>query len=549
MTSINFNTSATTALRTLQATNKALETTQGRVSTGLKIGEAKDNAAYWSITTTLKSDNKALTTVKDALSLGAATVDTAYQGLNKSLEVLNEIKSKVTAASQDGVDKASLQAEISELQNQLKAISSASSFSGENWLSVNSSVDGFAATKNVVSSFSRDNKNNVTLSTIEIDTKPFILIDGSGTKEGILDAGKSGNSTLTGGIAATTESLAVTGSSATSGGVTTGAINLSGLANGDHITFNSVINGTTVARDITLSTANLASLGAFATALQGVLTGTTVTADTTTNTLTFTSTTPGATSNVSLNTFAYTDGTIAKTPTPATGFANVTGTAGAAAVTAAPATATMTAAFATFTLDSNDQIKFDVTSNGAARTVKIDQATIAAALGTTDGKAGKVTVAADYVKVLTLALKNANISDLTVTADGTNHIIFTGGADTKSLAIGAATASAGQSILTIDVTTADRKKLASYLEVISAAADKVTKGAASLGAIASRVDLQQTFVSNLIDTIEKGVSDLIDADLSEESTRLQALQTKQQLGVQALSIANSGTQQILRLFQ
>jgi flagellin-like hook-associated protein FlgL len=52
-----------------------------------------------------------------------------------------------------------------------------------------------------------------------------------------------------------------------------------------------------------------------------------------------------------------------------------------------------------------------------------------------------------------------------------------------------------------------------------------------------------------MDTIDKGVGNLIDADLSEESTRLQALQTKQQLGVQALSIANSGTQNILRLFQ
>ena len=103
MTSVNYNVAATTALRTLQMTNKSLESTQNRVSTGLKIGEAKDNAAYWSISTTLKSDNKALDTVKDALNLGAATVDTAYQGLNKALEVVNDIKSKVTAASQNGM--------------------------------------------------------------------------------------------------------------------------------------------------------------------------------------------------------------------------------------------------------------------------------------------------------------------------------------------------------------------------------------------------------------------------------------------------------------
>ena len=83
MTSINFNASATTALRTLQQTNASLETTQNHVATGLKIGEAKDNAAYWAISTTLKSDNKSLSTVKDAIGLGAATGDVAYQGLNR----------------------------------------------------------------------------------------------------------------------------------------------------------------------------------------------------------------------------------------------------------------------------------------------------------------------------------------------------------------------------------------------------------------------------------------------------------------------------------
>ncbi|WP_444542175.1 flagellin N-terminal helical domain-containing protein, partial [Aureimonas endophytica] len=122
MTSVNTNAAAITALRTLQNTNAQLDKTQQRISTGYKIGEAKDNAAYWAISTSLKSDNKSLSTVKDALNLGSSTVDTAYQGLNKAKDVLDEIKSKLTAATQDGVDRDTIQNEISQLQAQLKSI-------------------------------------------------------------------------------------------------------------------------------------------------------------------------------------------------------------------------------------------------------------------------------------------------------------------------------------------------------------------------------------------------------------------------------------------
>ncbi|WP_441294112.1 flagellin N-terminal helical domain-containing protein, partial [Aureimonas sp. AU40] len=117
--SVNTNAAALTALRTLQNTNQQLESTQSRISTGYKIGEAKDNAAYWAISTTLKSDNKSLSTVKDALGLGASTVDTAYQGLSKAKDVLDEIKSKLTAATQDGVNRDTIQQEIGQLQAQL----------------------------------------------------------------------------------------------------------------------------------------------------------------------------------------------------------------------------------------------------------------------------------------------------------------------------------------------------------------------------------------------------------------------------------------------
>ena len=77
----------------------------------------------------------------------------------------------------------------------------------------------------------------------------------------------------------------------------------------------------------------------------------------------------------------------------------------------------------------------------------------------------------------------------------------------------------------------------------------MTTAASNLGAAKSRMDIQSEFVSNLRDSIEKGVGTLVDADMTEESTRLKALQTQQQLGVQALSIANNSSQSLLSLFR
>ena len=71
----------------------------------------------------------------------------------------------------------------------------------------------------------------------------------------------------------------------------------------------------------------------------------------------------------------------------------------------------------------------------------------------------------------------------------------------------------------------------------------------SLGATKGRIDMQSEFVGNLMNAIERGVGTLVDADMTKESTRLSALQTQQQLGTQALSIANSSSQSILSLFR
>jgi flagellin len=81
MASILTNASAMSALSTLRSIASGMEDTQSRVSSGLRVGAASDNAAYWSIATTMRSDNKALSAVNDALGMGAAKVDTAYAGM------------------------------------------------------------------------------------------------------------------------------------------------------------------------------------------------------------------------------------------------------------------------------------------------------------------------------------------------------------------------------------------------------------------------------------------------------------------------------------
>ncbi|WP_322786369.1 flagellin N-terminal helical domain-containing protein [Aureimonas ureilytica] len=279
MTSVNTNAAALTALRTLQNTNSQLESVQSRISTGLKIGEAKDNAAYWSIATTLKSDNKSLSTVKDALSLGSATVDTAYQGLNKAKDVLDEIKSKLTAATQDGVDRSKIQSEITELQKQLTSIASSSTFSGENWLSVDSSVASYNATKSVVSSFSRDASGAVSIGSIDVNITNVKLFDKSGSADGILD-GKStlkkadGTTLMAGGLPGgtppvttalsfgNTPALASAGGSAGVASINLGTLDMTGVTQGDKLSFTLNVNGTSnlVRLDTTgLTAANFAS--------------------------------------------------------------------------------------------------------------------------------------------------------------------------------------------------------------------------------------------------------------------------------------------------
>lgn len=321
MTSINTNTAAMAALQTLRGINSGMETTQARISSGLKVETASDNAAYWSIATTMRSDNKALGTVKDALGLGAAKTDIAYTGLNSAIDVVDEIKSKLVAAAEPGVDKEKIDSELTELKNQLVSITESASFSGENWL-YNTGAAA-AGTASIIGSFNRSAAGNVSTTTLDVDVGATILIDTADASRGILTADIDADQLLD---------------------------------------------------------------------------------------------TPTATPD------NY------------------------------------------FLIDAGS----------------------------------------------------------TVAATGTE--------------------------VTLSAATTDAE-VEAMIRVVDSVMTSLTDAAADLGAVNSRITMQDDFVSSLMDSIDKGVGRLVDADMSEESTRLTALQTQQQLGIQALSIANSNSQSILSLFR
>ena len=216
MSSLNTNVAAMTALMTLQNTQSALETTQSRVSTGFRVAEASDNAAYWSIATTMRSDNKALATVQDALGLGQAKVDVAYTGLNAAIDVVDQIKTKLVAAREPGVDRSKIQSEIKALQEQLTSVAESSSFSGENWLKIDGAADAKAE---IVASFDRSG-GSVSVSTVEIEIGKTALFNagaGTGLLEGEITLASTDNDTGATAFTVTVSTLDVTKAGTQSG--------------------------------------------------------------------------------------------------------------------------------------------------------------------------------------------------------------------------------------------------------------------------------------------------------------------------------------------
>ncbi|KMJ99661.1 flagellin [Bradyrhizobium japonicum] len=144
MSSLLTNSTAMTALQTLRSVGSQLSTTQTRISTGQRVATASDNAAYWSIATSMRSDNAALSAVSDSLGLSAATVDTQYTALTTVLgdkdSGLTKLQSLLVQAKTAGIDRTKIQADVTQIQQQMKSTADSATFNGINWLSINTSA-------------------------------------------------------------------------------------------------------------------------------------------------------------------------------------------------------------------------------------------------------------------------------------------------------------------------------------------------------------------------------------------------------------------------
>jgi len=160
-------------------------------------------------------------------------------------------------------------------------------------------------------------------------------------------------------------------------------------------------------------------------------------------------------------------------------------------------------------------------------------------------------IARNLVDRINFEAKSAGVN-YTATLDGTACVQITNGTTagitTTTTATTGGTAGGGLEILKdLDISTEDGATAA--LSAIEGLTQTAIKAAAGFGSAQGRIDIQAEYVSNLMNSLKSGIGSLVDANMEETSARLQALQVQQQLGVQALSIANQAPQSILSLFR
>lgn len=182
--SINTNVGAMVALQTLNSTNKALETTQSRINTGLKVASTKDDSASYAIAQSLRADVGGLNAVRTSLDRAQSTLDVAISAAESISDVLVQMKEKATAASDEGMDQASreaLQDDFNKLSEQLATYLNSAEFNGSNILksgeeSLSALLNADDATQTIaVSNLGLDTATTGTLSA-------FVTAGGAGVK-------------------------------------------------------------------------------------------------------------------------------------------------------------------------------------------------------------------------------------------------------------------------------------------------------------------------------------------------------------------------------
>lgn len=238
-------------------------------------------------------------------------------------------------------------------------------------------------------------------------------------------------------------------------------------------------------------------------------------------------------------------GTAASTAGAGTDIAGTAVTGAGAVAAAASATITIAGDTATAARGGNRVIAGDTYAIGgltgitnAMRYVARDGDTVA-------------DIARNLVDRINFEAKSAGVN-YTATLNGSAGVQITNGTTTgittTATATTGGTAGGGLEILKdLDISTEDGATAA--LSAIEGLTQTAIKAAAGFGSAQGRIDIQAEYVSNLMNSLKSGIGSLVDANMEETSARLQALQVQQQLGVQALSIANQAPQSILSLFR
>jgi len=152
--SVNTNTNALAALESLNMTQQALTKAQNRVSTGLAVASAADDASTFAIAQGQRGDIAGFQAISSSLSMGTATLNVALQGATTISNTLNELEAKVVQSEDSTQDKNAIQNDIKSFLSQIDSTASAAQFNGVNLIN-----GGAATTQSILSSLNRSGSN------------------------------------------------------------------------------------------------------------------------------------------------------------------------------------------------------------------------------------------------------------------------------------------------------------------------------------------------------------------------------------------------------
>ena len=194
---VSVNTTARSALSLLSGTHVAYDKTLNKVATGKDVDKASDNAAYWSIAKMMDSTTLSNSAAQDAIGFSQAITDVTAMGVSAATDIVSEIRSRLILAAAAPGGRDAVNAEISQLKEQLQTVADASGFAGQNWLKL--SVGEQPGTQELVSSVTTDSDGNAVVNTLDLDTTGVSLISEDQANDGLLTAGYT-VTTRTGGV-------------------------------------------------------------------------------------------------------------------------------------------------------------------------------------------------------------------------------------------------------------------------------------------------------------------------------------------------------------